>query len=177
MGTTPAPAPPPEPSKGGPTRRLREAAAKRRRLAPRAPAGCSLSCRNLVPTAGTGCEGVLGGAWRAALGIGGLSGGKPAPAAGRAGSPPHREPQDRESLGSSDRPWAKEAASPGKVRRSPAGRAGGAAVHSLGNASHAGVSAPKQPGTPISRETTAGEQQCPVGRHPQRGHSCSLPHF
>lgn len=71
VGTAPAPAPPPEPNKGGPTRLLREAAAKRRRLAPRAPAGCSLSCRNLVPTAGTGCEGVLGGAGRVALGVGG----------------------------------------------------------------------------------------------------------
>lgn len=167
VGTAPAPAPPPELSKGGPTRLPREAAAKRRRLAPRAPAGCSLSCRNLVPTAGTGCEGVLGGAWRAAWELGGSVGG--AYTSSRESRYPTSYGATGQGVTGLLRPWAKGAA-PWEGQTPSCWQGWGCSCPLPGKCQPCRSLSPKTARHPISRETTAMEA-------PTKRTLLLLPHF
>lgn len=144
----------------------REATAKRRRLAPRAPAGCSLSCRNLVPTAGTGCGvslgelGVQPGNWGAQWGE--------ACTSSRESRYPTSYGATRQGVTGLLRPWAKGAARPGRSN----------AILLAGLGVHCPLPGKCQPRRSLSPKTARhphlqGDHS--NRRHPQRGHSCAFP--
>ena len=94
------------------------------------PAGCPLSCKNLVPAAGTGCWGCPWGSstrtFRSCACSGGLGGEKPVPSPDSVAHDPRRALRGRVGGPLPDRSWAKGAAShPEKAGAWPAGRAGG----------------------------------------------------